>query len=108
MKEKDLINNLKSGNRAAFNELIKQYSSRVMNTCYRFLLNQHDAEDIAQEVFIEVYQSMTTGTLTTPKALNINNTTDRTIFNSFRVVRQIVAYSVDFIYGYSYLILSEL
>lgn len=58
MEEKDLINNLKSGNRAAFNELIKQYSSRVINTCYRFLLNQHDAEDIAQEVFIEVYQSI--------------------------------------------------
>lgn len=58
MDEKDLVQNLKIGNPAAFNALVSQYSSRVMNTCYRFLLNQHDAEDIAQEVFIEVYQSI--------------------------------------------------
>jgi len=29
-----------------------------MNTCYRFLLNKVDAEDVSQEVFIEVFQSI--------------------------------------------------
>lgn len=58
MEEKDLIQNLKKGHQAAFNVLVSQYGKTVMNTCYRFLLNQHDAEDIAQEVFIEVYQSI--------------------------------------------------
>jgi RNA polymerase sigma-70 factor, ECF subfamily len=58
MTEKDLIDNLKIGNPIAFNALVGQYDSRVVNTCYRFLLNQQDAEDIAQEVFIEVYQSI--------------------------------------------------
>ncbi len=30
----------------------------VINTCYRFVLNREDAEDIAQEVFLEVYRSL--------------------------------------------------
>ncbi|WP_235670335.1 MULTISPECIES: RNA polymerase sigma factor [Prosthecochloris] len=30
----------------------------VINTCYRFVLNREDAEDIAQEVFIEAYRSL--------------------------------------------------
>lgn len=58
MTEQDLVNHLKTGNPTAFSVLVSQYSSRVVNTCYRFLLNQQDAEDIAQEVFIEVYQSI--------------------------------------------------
>ncbi len=58
MEEKDLIRALKSGESTAFTALINQFSHRVVNTCYRFLLNQQDAEDIAQEVFIEVYQSI--------------------------------------------------
>ena len=29
-----------------------------MNTCYRFLLDKADAEDVSQEVFIEVFQSI--------------------------------------------------
>ncbi|MCG8376035.1 MAG: RNA polymerase sigma factor [Chlorobiales bacterium] len=30
----------------------------VLNTCYRFVLNREDAEDIAQEVFLEAYRSL--------------------------------------------------
>jgi RNA polymerase sigma-70 factor (ECF subfamily) len=30
----------------------------VVNTCYRFVFNREDAEDLAQEVFIEVYRSL--------------------------------------------------
>lgn len=32
----------------------------MLNTCYRFLLDKKDAEDISQEVFIEVFQSFHT------------------------------------------------
>lgn len=42
----------------AFKELVYQYQDRVLNTCYRFLHNKEDAEDMAQEVFIEVYKSL--------------------------------------------------
>ena len=60
MNEKDLIYQLKTRLPAAYNELVLQYQAIVIHTCFKFLLNQHDAEDIAQEVFIEIYQSIPT------------------------------------------------
>ncbi len=56
--EKELINRLKAGNRAAFAELVADYQKSVLNICYRFLLNRPDAEDVSQEVFIEVFHSI--------------------------------------------------
>lgn len=58
MEETDLIQRLKAGDRVAFNELVDLYAQKVINTCYRFLLDRQDAEDISQEVFIEVFQSI--------------------------------------------------
>lgn len=53
-----ILTKLKAGDTSAFNELIKLYANRVLNTCYKFLLNKEDAEDLSQEVFLEVYQSI--------------------------------------------------
>ena len=58
MEDAELLDKLKTGDRSAFNELVKRYSRKVVNICYRFLLNRDDAEDIAQEVFIEVFYSL--------------------------------------------------
>jgi RNA polymerase sigma-70 factor (ECF subfamily) len=58
--ETELLIRLRDGDPSAFNELLRLHSSRVLNTCYRFLLNRQDAEDISQEVFLEVYQSIHT------------------------------------------------
>ncbi|WP_232319799.1 RNA polymerase sigma factor [Prosthecochloris sp. HL-130-GSB] len=41
-----------------FSDLVAEHQSMVINTCYRFVLNKEDAEDIAQEVFIEAYRSL--------------------------------------------------
>ncbi|MFV8354456.1 RNA polymerase sigma factor [Flavobacterium sp. XS2P14] len=49
---------LQLNNKDAFDELVILYRIRVINTCYRFLLNKDDAEDVSQEVFIEVFQSI--------------------------------------------------
>ncbi len=58
MSDSFLLQRLKSGDKIAFNELVAQYKTRVINTCYKFLLNQEDAEDVSQDVFIEVFQSI--------------------------------------------------
>lgn len=58
MEDNDFLQKLKSGDRAAFETLVNLYSSRVINTCNRFLLDKEDAQDIAQDVFIEIYQSV--------------------------------------------------
>ncbi len=42
----------------AFERLVLEYQDRVVGTCYRFVLNTQDAEDVAQEVFVEIYQSI--------------------------------------------------
>ena len=49
---------LQLNNKDAFDELVLLYRIRVINTCYRFLLNKDDAEDVSQEVFIEIFQSI--------------------------------------------------
>lgn len=56
--DKEFLLKLKAGDKTVFSELVTLFSDRVLNTCYRFLLNREDAEDISQEVFIEIFQSV--------------------------------------------------
>ncbi|MFZ4592068.1 MAG: RNA polymerase sigma factor [Ignavibacteria bacterium] len=58
MGDGELLLKLKSGDKSAFNDLVQEYSNIVLNTCYRFLLDREDAEDVSQEVFVEIYQSI--------------------------------------------------
>jgi RNA polymerase sigma-70 factor, ECF subfamily len=58
MTESELISRLKQGDNSAFAGLVGMYRHRVINTCFRFLLNEQDAEDTSQEVFVEVYHSI--------------------------------------------------
>lgn len=58
MDQSELIQKLKSGDETAFKECVESHKDRVLNTCYRFVQNQDDAADLAQEVFIEVYRSI--------------------------------------------------
>ncbi|NTU68687.1 MAG: RNA polymerase sigma factor [Chlorobiaceae bacterium] len=41
-----------------FSGLVAEHQDMVVNTCYRFVFNREDAEDLAQEVFIEVHRSL--------------------------------------------------
>ncbi|MEI6853916.1 MAG: sigma-70 family RNA polymerase sigma factor, partial [Bacteroidota bacterium] len=58
MTEADLLLQLKTGSKEAFAELLALHQNAVLNICYRFLLNKEDAEDISQDVFVEVYNSV--------------------------------------------------
>jgi RNA polymerase sigma-70 factor, ECF subfamily len=58
LDDNDLLQRLRAGDKAAFGILMKLYSDRVINTCYKFLLDKEDAEDISQEVFIEIFHSV--------------------------------------------------
>lgn len=60
MSNEQLVFELKEGDEKAFRKLISVYSPKVFNLCYRFLLNIHDAEDVAQEVFLEIHKSIST------------------------------------------------
>ncbi|MGH1562061.1 RNA polymerase sigma factor SigE [Mumia sp. DW29H23] len=39
-------------------EIVEQHSARVFRLAYRLTGNQHDAEDLTQEVFIRVFRSL--------------------------------------------------
>lgn len=41
-----------------FRKIVETHQDRVLNTCYRFLKSREDAQDVAQEVFIQVYKSL--------------------------------------------------
>lgn len=56
--EKLLIDKIIGGDRQSFREIMERYHTMVINTCNGFLHSRQDAEDIAQEVFIEVYNSL--------------------------------------------------
>ena len=40
--------------------MLEQYSQKVVSTCCGFVKNAADGEDVAQEVFVEVYRSIRT------------------------------------------------
>lgn len=53
-----LVEKLKGGDETAFRELVDDYQDKVFNTCISFVKNQEDADDLTQEVFIEVFHSI--------------------------------------------------
>ncbi len=58
MEEQELIELLKEGNEAAFKIIVDRWQNMVYNTALGMLQNENDAEDIAQEVFVQVYESI--------------------------------------------------
>lgn len=60
MKETEFIEALKSESPKAFSQLVDDYQHKVSGTCISFVPNKQDAEDIAQNVFMEVFNSIHT------------------------------------------------
>jgi RNA polymerase sigma-70 factor (ECF subfamily) len=58
MADSDLITRAAGGDPTAFGAIVERYRSMVYRVAYQFAGNHHDAEDIAQEVFIKVYRSL--------------------------------------------------
>jgi RNA polymerase sigma-70 factor (ECF subfamily) len=52
-----LMLRVKQGDTAAFTELVEKYKQPVMNLAYRTLRDATEAEDLAQNVFVQVYKS---------------------------------------------------
>src|SRR5664280_713831 len=52
-----LMLRVKRGDRAAFAGLVEKYKQPVMNFVFRSLRDEIEAEDLAQNVFLQVYKS---------------------------------------------------
>ena len=53
----NLIKGIINKNEDSFRQLVEIYKHYILNICFHFLNNRHDAEDLTQEVFIEIYYS---------------------------------------------------
>ena len=58
MNEKDLILSLQNGDQAAFKLLVGTWQNMVFNTVLGIVQDTQEAEDVAQEVFIQVFHSV--------------------------------------------------
>jgi RNA polymerase sigma factor (sigma-70 family) len=55
---RDLIERCREGNREAQFELYRLYSRAMYNTALRMVRHPHDAEDVLQSIFIEVFTKL--------------------------------------------------
>lgn len=53
-----LIEQLKQKNETAFKTVVETWQDMVYNTALSIIQNAEDAEDVAQEVFVQVYESV--------------------------------------------------
>jgi len=58
--ERTLLRRLRDRDEKAFTELVGLHRDRVFNIIFRMLGNRHEAEDVAQEVFITVFKTIDT------------------------------------------------
>jgi RNA polymerase sigma-70 factor (ECF subfamily) len=58
--EAELIKKLQCGDQQSFADVVDVYQYMVYNTVISIVQNELDAEDITQEVFVQVYQSIGT------------------------------------------------
>jgi RNA polymerase sigma-70 factor (ECF subfamily) len=57
-QDADLIRRVQAGERAAFDLLVLKYQQRVVNLVRRFIRDESEALDVAQEVFIKVWRAL--------------------------------------------------
>ena len=53
-----MIKAILEGDQKAFKLLVDTYQLMVVNTCHAFVHDRNEAEDIAQDVFIQVFESL--------------------------------------------------
>jgi len=58
MTDSDYIQAVRSGDTAAFKPIVERYQQLVFRTAMGFLHHQEEAEDITQDIFIKVWQSL--------------------------------------------------
>ncbi|WP_051398316.1 sigma factor [Runella limosa] len=58
MNDLELLQGLQSRQAVAFRYLVEHYQTKVFNTVLAIVQHPEEAEDVAQEVFMEVYESI--------------------------------------------------
>ncbi|MDQ6785467.1 MAG: sigma-70 family RNA polymerase sigma factor [Acidobacteriota bacterium] len=54
----DLVRRCRTGDGAAWEEIVSTFSRRIFNLAYRFTSSVEAAEDLTQEVFVRIYKTL--------------------------------------------------
>jgi RNA polymerase sigma factor (sigma-70 family) len=59
-QDPQLVKRCLAGDDSAWEQLLRAHTTRVYNLCYRFTGKPADAEDLTQEIFIKLFQTLRT------------------------------------------------
>ncbi len=57
MDDAELMERVKNGDEPAFREIVFKYQQTIYNLCLRYVGQKQDAEEVTQDVFINLYRS---------------------------------------------------
>jgi len=57
MNDTELMLRVKEGDEEAFRQIVKRYQKPILDLVFRYVGNQEDAEEVAQDVFIRLYRA---------------------------------------------------
>lgn len=90
-----LMERVKNGDDAAFEELVARHSQTIYKLAYRFLFDPQEAEDITQEVFLRVYRAAGTYTPKAKFSTWLYTITKNICFNELRKKKSVTVYSIE-------------
>tara|TARA_Y100001970_G_C14136377_1_gene804491 strand:+ start:273 stop:830 length:558 start_codon:yes stop_codon:yes gene_type:complete len=59
-EDREIVEKIISGSIDDYSILVEKYQVRIINLCYRYTKNYHDAEEVSQEAFVRAYKSLKT------------------------------------------------
>lgn len=92
---KDLVTQAQQGNLSAFEELVSIYQDRVYSHCYHLAANQDDAEDLAQDVFVQAFKGINTFRHDADFSTWLHRIAVNLWINFYRRSKKIVSFSID-------------
>jgi RNA polymerase sigma-70 factor (ECF subfamily) len=57
-EDKDLIGAFQTGDKSAFDDLVRKHQDRIFNLCYWLLGDYQEANDCAQDTFIKIFRNL--------------------------------------------------
>jgi len=57
-EDREAVLACQGGEREAFDRLVERYQREVYRLCYRYVNDHHDANDLAQDVFLKAYRAI--------------------------------------------------
>jgi len=58
ISDEELVHRVKSGDRLAFDQIVKKHKEKAFRIALRMVRNEEDAKDLSQEAFVRVFEGL--------------------------------------------------